>query len=573
MAGCDGDESSGSSGGSPSDAGTGGSAGADAATPPFPGSVWTVTETRRLLRSAPPESSRSARIAAARDEWESFQIFLRADTAVGGVDVAPGSLVGPDGFVIGPGEMALFRQHQMEISVGTYRNESFVPGWYPDPLIPFELPTSASQLVPPTYHAVPFDLPADETHGFWVDVHVPVDAPAGAYTGTFVVSAGEASTPVDVELTVWDFTLPRAAALKTALGWPPSRMRRYYEERAAAGIEPVPEDWEGVDRQSAELLSRHRINCRPPSGLWPAEQPDGSYVISSSQVEAVRAFADAHHVNAYSVPHPDNFMAQPSALEIGRWLAAWDDAIAALDRPEIEFYIYLRDEPNDAAAYDYVRSWGAPIVAAQSDVRVLVTEQTTPQDAAWGDLYGAVDLWVPLFPLFDPASAASRQALGETIWAYTALCQREETPWWHIDQPLLNYRAPAWIAWSFGLRGLLYWGGMSYWYQVDDPWTDAATLVRDGSSGDTLTYNGEGTLVYPGRAVGYDGIVASLRLKALRDSIEDYEYLAILERSGHAASARSVVESVVASWFDWTREPAAYEQARAELAQLIVDSR
>jgi hypothetical protein len=346
-------------------------------------------------------------------------------------------------------------------------------------------------------------------------------------------------------------------------------MRSYYEDRATAGIEPEPEDWEGVDTQSAEMLSRHRINCRPPSGLSPSEQPDGSYEISATQLETFRAYADQYHVNAYSVPRPSYYFDQPTA-ELDAWLAAWDEAIATLARPEIQFYIYLHDEPNDAAAYDLVRTWGTPIVAAQTAVKVLVTEQTTPQDASWGNLYGAVDLWCPLFSIFDPDAAAARQALGEEIWTYTALCQREETPWWHIDQPLLNYRAPAWIAWSFGIRGLLYWGGMSFWQQVDDPWIDAATLVRDGSGGETLTYNGEGTIIYPGRAAGYDGIAASLRLKALRDSIEDYEYLAILERAGKSAEAQAIVATLTNSWFDWERDPAAYEASRRALAQLIV---
>lgn len=550
------------------DGGGGGTTPTGTQPPAFPGSVWTVTETRRVLRDDPAEHAPTAAIAAARDEWESFQVLIRAAAAVDGVELVPAALVGPEGYAIEPSEMELFRQHQMEITEGTYRNEQFQPGWYPDPLIPFELPTSASQLVPPTYQAVPFDLPAAETHGFWIDVHVPVDAPAGDYRGAFQVTAGESATTVAVTLTVWDFTLPRVATLKTALGWPPWRLRGYYEDRALAGIEPEPEDWEGVDTQSAEMLSRHRINCHPSSGMSPSEQPDGSYLISTSQIEAVRAYADQYHVNAYSVPRPTHYFDQPTS-ELDAWLAAWDDAIAVLDRPEIQFYIYLTDEPNDAAAYDWVRTWGTPIVAAQSSVQVMVTEQTTPQDAGWGDLYGAVDIWCPLFSIFEPTAAAARQALGEEIWTYTALCQRDETPWWHIDQPLLNYRAPAWIAWSFDIRGLLYWGGMAFWDQVDDPWVEADTYSTESSGGETLTYNGEGTIVYPGRAVGYDGIAASLRLKALRDAIEDYEYLAILERAGKSAEAQVIVAELTRSWFDWDPAPGAYEAARRQLAELI----
>ena len=86
-------------------------------------------------------------------------------------------------------------------------------------------------------------------------------------------------------------------------------------------------------------------------------------------------------------------------------------------------------------------------------------------------------------------------------------------------------------------------------------------------------YNGEGTIVYPARPAGYDGIVPSLRLKALRDSIEDYEYLAILERKGLRAEAEKIVLPVTDSFFRWDHDPAKYQEARAKLAALIVGGR
>ena len=90
------------------------------------------------------------------------------------------------------------------------------------------------------------------------------------------------------------------------------------------------------------------------------------------------------------------------------------------------FYVYLRDEPNDEEAYKYVQRWGRAVRSAESVVKVMVVEQTWTQNDEWGDLCGAVDIWCPLFSLFKPQSAAKRQALGETIWTYTALCQLED---------------------------------------------------------------------------------------------------------------------------------------------------
>jgi len=547
--------------------------------------VWTVTETGRVLRDEPAGQGTSVNLAAARNEWESFQILVRSDQPVQGIHVEAADLAGPEGAVLRAAAARLFRQHQLHLTVGTDRNEGFKPGWYPDPLIPFSHPVTGQPLKGARLSAVSFDLPADETHGFWVDLYVPPDAKPGEYRGAYRVKAeGGKEVQIPVTLTVWDFALPRVSTLRTALGSPAERMRGYYRQRAKAGKEKEPSDWAAVETQCAEMLSQHRINATPGTdrrlvagSLVPAAQDDGTFRIPAEQVRRFREFVDRYHVNALQTPNPTGVVKDPE-LERGRlnaWLASWDRAAAELDRPQVVFYTYLLDEPNDEEAYRFVQKWGPAIRAAKSVVKVMVVEQpwTEPgmggADSAWGDLYGAVDIWCPLFSLFRPQPAAERQALGETIWAYTALCQGEPTPWWHIDYPLLNYRAPAWIAWRYRVGGLLYWGGMSYWSQVDDPWTDPRTYCPSGPAKPPI-FNGEGTIVYPGRAVGYDGIAPSLRLKALRDSIEDYEYLAILERGGLAAEAEKVVLPVAASWFKWETDPAAYERARAKLAELIL---
>ena len=138
------------------------------------------------------------------------------------------------------------------------------------------------------------------------------------------------------------------------------------------------------------------------------------------------------------------------------------------------------------------------------------------------------------------------------------LCQGKPTPWWHIDYPLLNYRVPAWIAWRYRISGLLYWGGMAYW-NAGRRSVDRSQDLLGRAKARSSCYNGEGTLVYPGRAAGYDGIAPSLRLKALRDSIEDYEYLAIARRSAagrgredRAAAGRLLVRV--------GKDPAAYDR-------------
>lgn len=545
--------------------------------------VWTVTETRHVLRSEPPGDGPAARVAAARNEWVSLQILVRSNEPVKAIRVESGELRGPGGAVLRASDSRLYRQHQFHIESGTYRNDAFKPDWYPDPLIPFERPGAGKKLEAARLVAVPFDLPANETHGFWVDLHVPTEIPAGEYRGIYRVTAdGGNSLEIPVTLAVWNFTLPQTPTLTTAFGSPAQRMRSYYGRRADAGREPPPSDWQAVEEQCAQLLSEHRFNATPPADmLRPVAQPDGSFQIPSEQTQALRRFVDRYHVNALQVPHPSGVIKDPQAErdKLRAWLAAFDRAAQELDRPHLIFFVYLKDEPNTREDYEYVQKWGRAMREVKSVVQVMVVEQTWTEpgkggaDSAWGDLYGAVDIWCPLFSLHHQDSTAKRQGLGETVWAYTALCQGPPTPWWHIDYPLLNYRVPAWMAWRDGIKGLLYWGGMSYWRETDDPWLHAPVYTGRGApqQGDRgIRFNGEGSLVYPARAVGYDGIVPTIRLKALRDAIEDYEYLAILGRLGKAAEADKIVRRLTESWFQWDKDPAAYEKARAELAALIV---
>lgn len=536
--------------------------------------VWVETTTNRVCRSEGPPAKpvQNVNLAAARNEWVSFQVFIRNPKALHGVGIELSPLKNQAGGEIGATCFRVYREHQLELKEPTYRNDAFRADWYPDPLIPTRHPITGEPLSGPRFTAQPFDLPANETHGFWVDVFVAKDVVPGTYTGTLKMSSQEGQVAdMPVRLEVWDFTLPKVPTLVTALGAPAGRMGDYYSRRAKEGKETEPTDWSAVEKQCAILAQEHRINACPP-GEWLRLERDGDgFKLAEDNVRNLQEWIDTYQVNAIQVPSPVGLVKDPHANKqaLQAWARAWDQAIDAINRPHVVYFIYLKDEPNDPQEYEFVRLWGKPIRETKTKVKVMVVEQTLTQNPSWGDLYGAVDIWCSLFPLYDEPTARKRQELGEVMWAYTALCQGKKTPWWHIDYPLLNYRLPCWMAYRYDIRGLLYWGGMSFWSQVEDPWTDPRTY-RPGQSSRPVIFNGEGTLVYPARACGYDGVVPSLRLKALREGIEDFDYFAILQRAGRGAQALEIVRQVTPSWFEWNPEPQAYEQARKELAKLIL---
>lgn len=538
--------------------------------------VWTLSGLERALRESPPGTARKAVVQAARNEWESFQIALRSPKPTRITDVVVGPLRGPSNVALPASAVVLYREHQFQLTKSSPRNDAFQPGWYPDALIPLRNPMTGEPLTGGRFRAVPLDLPADETHAFWADLHVPRDAAPGRYAGEVTIQIeGGAPVAVPVEVEVWNFTLPDRAAMYTEFGSPAERMGRYYSGLVKKGVVAKAPELGPINEQCAQVMSDHRMSSPPPRELLAEKRgADGSFDLTAEQLAGLRRWAAKYQLNAVEVPRPQGRFKDPVADRdrLNRWLKSWDRAFDAAGLGDRLLYTYLLDEPNTPTAYNEVRRWSKAIRESGSRVKVLVTEQTKTQDPAWGDLYGAVDIWVPLFPLFDPETAAARQKLGEQIWCYTALCQgKQPTPWWETDFPLLNYRVPTWIGWRYEMKGLLYWGGMSHWYGTDDVWTDPASYKHRDSRG--TVFNGEGMLVYPARDVGFDGIVPSMRLKAMRDGLEDFDYLALLESRGLRDKALEIVMPVAGSWYDWAKDPGAYYAARERLAGLLQEGK
>jgi len=225
-------------------------------------------------------------------------------------------------------------------------------------------------------------------------------------------------------------------------------------------------------------------------------------------------------------------------------------------------YIYVADEPSSQEAYNDVRARSKFVHEVVPGLKVLCTKEPQVQKPSWGSLVGWVDIWAPLWPMFEDTAVKKRLSAGEEIWSYTALCQgRPDTPCWELDFPVLNYRIPMWISWRFDITGLLYWSATN-WASTLDVWTNPLTY------GDQ--YNMEGSLLYPGVDAGVQGFITSIRLKQIREGLEDYEYLTILAQRRSRTVAEEAVKKIARSWHDWDPDAKDLLRARAEIARLIL---
>jgi hypothetical protein len=115
------------------------------------------------------------------------------------------------------------------------------------------------------------------------------------------------------------------------------------------------------------------------------------------------------------------------------------------------------------------------------------------------------------------------------------------------------------LAFLEGVDGELYFDTV-FAYNRKDPWLDVYEF-----SG-----NGDGTFFYPGipsRIGGETHIpIESLRLKYLRDGLEDFEYLRLLKQLGDEAFARRLVGQLARSGYQIETDPLVWERARQEMA-------
>jgi hypothetical protein len=495
------------------------------------GAVWTASGMERIGRADAPVQRSNVEIWGARGEYEPFQIVITARAAaISGVDLAASDLTGPQGSIIPAAALAFYREHYVQVASPSpdpgHGNRPLGKGWYADALIPFSEPRVLRRPAVGV-RAAPFDVAPNTNQPVWVDVHVPFDARPGVYRGNVHVFGGQQNTQIPISLHVWGFALPLKPTLRSSFGMHQPNL---------------------TDRRVHEVLLQHRVM---PESVNPGDAREFEEKLGLNTT-ALRFWGNSNR-NTCTMDLP------PTPAQIA--------AASRMYPPDLPLHIYPADEiapcPN---LFPTVRNWAANMHAADPRIRNLVT--ISPKPALYDDGAGtgrsAVDIWTLLPTDYEAArpQVLALQAKGDEIWSYTALVQDSYSPKWEIDFSPINYRIqPGFISQSLGLSGILYWR-VDLWSRA--PWQDMHGFSIDGHF-----YPGEGMLVYPGQQAGVAAVLPSMRLKWIREGVEDYEYVAILKRLGRGPWALDQARRAGADWRNWTRDPALLESVRRELGREI----
>ena len=488
--------------------------------------VWVTSSMQRTGPSDAAGSGTLAQLYAGKGEAESFQVVVQAPASgLSNVNFSVSSLSGPAGATIPASAFSLFREQYVYVDKSSVNwngtNQPLGAGWYPDGLIPFTDPVSGAPIKGAQIEAVPFSLNAARNQPIWVDLLVPRTATPGTYTGTFTVTSDQGNVTGTIAVTVWHFTLPVKSALKSSFLF-----------------------WTADSLDSERELLRNRIS---PIRTDPRNQ--STLMPMGLQTVALPFYSGA--AAGYC-----SMSAPPSLADLR--------ASSAQQDPSLTQFVYSVDEVgNCTSLYPQIKQWGN--VIHQAGLSNLATIPPIPAlfDDGSGTGRSAIDIWTIMGLSYNAANVRAALDKGDSVWSYTALVQDGFSPKWQIDFAPVNYRIqPGFISQSLGLSGILYWR-TDYWSA--DPWNQVNNTGQFSSN----NYPGEGMLVYPGYQVGIAGVAPSMRLKWIRDGVDDYDYVALLKAAGQTTLAMNLSTSVASDWSTWTRDPDALASVRMQLGQAL----
>jgi hypothetical protein len=212
---------------------------------------------------------------------------------------------------------------------------------------------------------------------------------------------------------------------------------------------------------------------------------------------------------------------------------------------------HLADEPVKGNIASY-RALSALAQKHAPELRVIEACHTK-------DLAGAIQIWVPQLNYFhdDYAHYQERQRQGDEVWFYTCMYPQGEYANRFIEQPLVLTRLLHWLNFRYGATGYLHWG---YNFWQGDPFVD--TIQNNAS---TYLPAGDCAIIYPGPE---GQPLDSLRIKAMRDGIADYELLSQLA-DRDAQAAQRLAQRLILDFNRYETSAPAFRQARRELLEAV----
>lgn len=542
---------------------------------------WTTHPLEKVkpLDPVPRVPLKGVDLYAGRNEFEPFQIVLRGNTRdLADVDISFSDFRTVEGAEISSRNITVYLEGFMNLTRASSIEGG--EGLWPDPLIP-----RVDRYANEARNAFPFVVHRDRNQPLWVEIFIPVTARPGKSTGSARISlGGTVQFSVPINLTVWRFTLPSTSTLKSSFGLNGINALKQHRGRYTndadlrsitglytkaallhristnGGSMQTPKftygtgkmklDWRDYDAEAGPFLNGVAI---------PVGEPLHGARATSAEIRTPKIFATDEQERLYWTEWSRHFQQN-----------GWSDRL----------FLYLWDEPASRAFRDVLQR-GRVAIEVRPRIRDLVTIPFT------GKLDEVVHIWVPLVNCLElkpgykdfcedtpPIEVYHREAQqGKSLWFYQSCASHgcnivggeyfTGWPSYMIDMPGAANRVMQWLAWKFRIEGELYYSMDEAYGQNNDPWVNVRLFGG----------NGDGTLFYPGRPDRIGGRtdipIESIRLKLIREGMEDYEYLALLAKLDGRPAADRYADQIVQRPYVWESRPEVFLKVRQDLGEAL----
>ncbi len=446
----------------------------------------------------------------ARHEYEAFQVVITPNTSVSTLKVTITEGRTKEGYTLPASQFKVFKVEYVSIKeLSDYYGELTD---YPDPIVP------VSDVIP---------VASGENVVLWVRLYVLKGQVPGLYEGDIQLELGSSSIKIPYKVRVYNYVLPLDTSTETAYG--------VYPDFSWHG--PVNE---GQKKEIFDMYMRlcmeYRISPYSPHAFapitWKFEgNPPQAVVDFSAFDSAMEKYLNQYRFNTFNIGGlPSELNGAPRySPEYNRLFESIYSQVQEHLREKgwlHKAYWYWVDEPPQSE-YPEVKKGMELLKQSCPDIRRLLTCNQEPAPVPY--FWGVVNLWVPIFNMYDEKRAHWRQQLGETVWWYVCTAPRAPYANNFIDHPAINHRIRYWQVDKYDLDGDLFWS-ITYWRQ--NPWEEAMSIGDGGQRWG----NGDGRMLYPPRKEKpsepvIEPPIPSIRLECIRDGLEDRESLIILERA------------------------------------------
>jgi hypothetical protein len=339
-------------------------------------------------------------------------------------------------------------------------------------------------------------VPAGLVRQVWLTLH-PTAVASGTHRGAIVVhgTAGDFKLPLEVK--VYPLHFPDTPALHVG-GWDYTDTDAHYE------VTPL-----NRDALIAHLRAHFVDSPWATSGVLPTDRDTTKFDRWLERWPKARRYYVFASVGTKTGSAPEYTPAFEK--KVGDWIKFWAGHAAQRGLQPQQLVIHLVDEPHEARQDEIILAWAQAMRAANTGVKIFTDPTHASPATANQAMMAACDILCPNRPMFLAGNQAFRDFYAQRRAAGTELAFYSCSGPARLLDPYAYHRLQAWTCWQQGALSSSFWafgdsGGGSSWNEYAQQRSASYTpLFLDAS-----------------------GVTAGKHMEAIRESVEDFEYLVML---------------------------------------------